>query len=146
MATVSLASATSWLMLQAYTQYQAAQAIKDAANNPNGGLAGLGVGLGAGTTIGNIFANNVATENKPKKSVAMTNCTKCGAEIKQSAKFCPECGTKQGLTCSKCGATLKPTAKFCSECGTATGKTCKCGAKLRSNAKFCPECGEKVSE
>jgi len=129
-----------------YTQYQAAQAIKDAANNPNGGLAGLGVGLGAGTTIGSMFANNVTTENKPKKSVAMATCTKCGAEIKASAKFCPECGAKQGLTCAKCGATLKPTAKFCSECGTPTGKVCKCGAKLKPSAKFCPECGEKVSE
>ena len=131
-----------------YTQYQAAQAIKDAANNPSGGnLAGLGVGLGAGTTIGNMFAQNVTTENKPKKSVAMTNCSKCGAEIKARAKFCPECGEKVGLTCAKCGATIKPSAKFCSECGTPTSKSCaKCGAQLKANAKFCPECGEKVGK
>ncbi len=35
-----------------FTQYQAAQAIRDAAQNP-GGIAGMGVGIGAGVQIGN---------------------------------------------------------------------------------------------
>ena len=37
--------------LQAYTQYETASAIRDAANNP-GGAAGAGVGLGAGVAMG----------------------------------------------------------------------------------------------
>ena len=37
--------------LARYTQFQAAEAMRDAAKNP-GGLAGAGVGLGAGMTIG----------------------------------------------------------------------------------------------
>jgi membrane protease subunit (stomatin/prohibitin family) len=38
--------------LKAYTQYETAGAIRDAANNPNGGAAGAGVGLGAGVAMG----------------------------------------------------------------------------------------------
>jgi len=37
--------------LQAYTQYEAASSIRDAANNP-GGVAGAAVGLGAGVAMG----------------------------------------------------------------------------------------------
>jgi membrane protease subunit (stomatin/prohibitin family) len=37
--------------LQAYTQYETASSIRDAANNP-GGAAGAGVGLGAGIAMG----------------------------------------------------------------------------------------------
>jgi membrane protease subunit (stomatin/prohibitin family) len=37
--------------LQAYTQYEAASSIRDAANNP-GGIAGAAVGLGAGVAMG----------------------------------------------------------------------------------------------
>ena len=129
-----------------YTQYQAAQAIKDAANNPSGGnLAGLGVGLGAGTTIGEVFAKNINTQNKPKQK--LIPCSNCGSRIKENAKFCPECGTKQGSSCPKCGHNLSKTAKFCPECGESLNKTktCpKCNAEIKNNAKFCPECGTKI--
>ena len=42
--------------LQAYTQYETASAIRDAANNP-GGAAGAGVGLGAGIAMGSQMVN-----------------------------------------------------------------------------------------
>jgi membrane protease subunit (stomatin/prohibitin family) len=42
--------------LQAYTQYETASSIRDAANNP-GGLAGAGVGIGAGVAMGAQMAN-----------------------------------------------------------------------------------------
>lgn len=129
-----------------YTQFQAAQAMRDAAKNTSGGnLAGLGVGLGAGGAVGKMFSESLSTENKPKAK--MTECTECGASIPENSKFCPECGKKQGLTCPKCGASLKKGAKFCSECGeplTKAEKTCECGAKLSADAKFCPECGKSV--
>ena len=53
----------------------------------------------------------------------MTKCANCGAAIKATAKFCPECGTKVEAApkksfCSECGAELAPGAKFCPECGT----------------------------
>ena len=130
-----------------YTQFQAAQAIRDAAQNPSGGnLAGLGVGLGAGSAVGKMFSDNLTVENK-KPAVKTVKCD-CGADIPENAKFCPECGKKQGYSCPKCGATLKKGAKFCSECGeklVKDEKVCECGAKLKADAKFCPECGKKVN-
>jgi membrane protease subunit (stomatin/prohibitin family) len=44
--------------LQAYTQYETASAIRDAANNP-GGTAGAGVGLGAGIAMGAQMMNTM---------------------------------------------------------------------------------------
>ena len=129
-----------------YTRYQAANAITEAAKNPSGGnLAGLGVGLGAGTTIGNVFADNISTQNKPKEN--MTSCVNCGADIKEGAKFCPECGARQGEVCPKCGKAVSKNAKFCPECGEKLKKEIickKCNATLKKGAKFCPECGTKV--
>lgn len=128
-----------------YTQMQAAQAMRDAAKNENGGnLAGLGVGLGAGSAVGNLFADNLTTENKPKQK--LSNCISCGASIKENAKFCPECGAKQGLSCPNCGASVNKKNKFCPECGEKLNKekVCVCGATLKPNTKFCPECGKKV--
>ena len=45
--------------LQAYTQYETASSIRDAANNP-GGAAGMGVGLGAGMAMGASMMNSMA--------------------------------------------------------------------------------------
>jgi membrane protease subunit (stomatin/prohibitin family) len=45
--------------LNAYTKYEAASSIKDAAQNP-GGAAGVGVGLGAGMAMGAQMANTMA--------------------------------------------------------------------------------------
>ena len=128
-----------------YTKYQAAQAMRDAAQNPSGGnLAGLGVGIGAGGALGHVFADNISMENPAPKTPVET-CDKCGAKVKASAKFCGECGAKRGLTCSKCGSSVSKNAKFCAECGNKLVKECaKCGAQLKSNSKFCGECGEKV--
>jgi membrane protease subunit (stomatin/prohibitin family) len=130
-----------------YTQYQAANAMRDAAQNTSGGnLAGLGVGLGAGTAVGNIFAGNLNTVDEPRK-VPTDKCVHCSAEIKKGAKFCPECGKSQSNTCPKCGKDVPVNAKFCPECGELLKKelTCsKCGTKLKEGAKFCPECGTKV--
>ncbi|MDO6430825.1 SPFH domain-containing protein [Flavitalea sp. BT771] len=53
--------------LGAYAQYQAANAMEEAAKNPNGGLAGAGLGAGLGMAIGgqvgNVFQNNTVQGN-----------------------------------------------------------------------------------
>lgn len=107
-----------------YTQKKVADALLDSANNPNGNnMAGLGVGLGAGVTMSNVFANNLATENKPReKKVNTITCPKCNAQIKSNTKFCSECGAK-----------IEKMKRFCDECGT----------ELSDKAKFCPNCGKK---
>ncbi len=140
--------------LGTYTQLRAADAIGDAAKNPNGGnLAGLGVGFGAGRAIGDTFVNGLATENTPRQKAQNTvKCEKCGAKVKEGAKFCPECGNKmeqEKVKCPECGAEVAKNAKFCPECGkklVLEDTVCpKCGAKVKAGAKFCPECGEKLN-
>ncbi len=115
--------------LNQYTRYQAAEAIRDAAQNP-GGSAGAGVGLGAGMGIGNMFAEAFSSgQQKQTESKADTaschdtdkiKCTSCGAQLAAQAKFCIECGTKVApavTKCTGCGSELPGGSKFCSECG-----------------------------
>ena len=49
-----------------YTQFQAADAMRDAAQNPGGG-AGTGVGLGAGFAIGNAMAGAMTDAMRQSK-------------------------------------------------------------------------------
>lgn len=52
------------LDMNTYTQLQAADAMRDAANNPNGG-AGLTAGIGAGMGIGNFMSGAFAQQQQP---------------------------------------------------------------------------------
>ena len=44
-----------------YTQYQAGQAMRDAAQNTSGGAAGSGIGLGAGIGLGQVMAQGITS-------------------------------------------------------------------------------------
>lgn len=130
-----------------YTQYQAAEAIRDFAQNPGGGnIAGMGVGIGAGVQVGQVFAGAMSANMGGGSANANTiSCAACGAVIPAGSKFCPECGKDPHpakATCLFCGASLKAGSKFCPECGKPQGtvKCPKCGADM--TGKFCPECGE----
>lgn len=131
-----------------YTQYTAAKAMADAAKNPNGGnLAGLGIGLGAGTAVGGMFAEGLASAKDVNKK-EVRKCVKCGHEISNRVKFCPECGTSQVDTCPKCKEPIHKGAKFCPNCGESLVKEFKCpkcGAVYKQGKKFCSECGEKLN-
>lgn len=140
---------------QKYMQFQAADALRDAAQNEGGG-AGLGAGLGAGFAVGNQMANVFgagpqanAAATPTGASPATTTCPNCGKQNAVGAKFCADCGGKMEVAqvpCVKCGANLREGAKFCSECGSSQEKA-KCGncqAELSAGAKFCPECGTKT--
>ncbi len=110
-----------------YAQFQAADAMRDAAQNPGGG-AGTGVGLGAGFALGNAMAGAMSDAMKQSKEGTGTQqtggqtggvpCPKCGTQNNPGTKFCTECGTKlEKASCANCQAELSPGAKFCSECG-----------------------------
>ena len=136
-----------------YAQFQAADAMRDAAQNPSGG-AGTGAGLGAGFAIGNAMASSMTDAIKQSKGEGAATriaCPKCGSANAPGVKFCNECGAKmdvasQTVPCVKCGAALQAGAKFCNECGAKQEKqTCpNCQAELTPGAKFCNECGNKI--
>jgi membrane protease subunit (stomatin/prohibitin family) len=136
-----------------YMKFQAADALRDAAQNPSGG-AGLGASLGAGFALGNQMANAFGT-GQPGQSGAtapMVNCPSCGKANAAGVKFCGDCGGKMEIVmaaCMKCGAQLREGAKFCNECGAKQEKlkcsNADCGVELAPGAKFCNECGTKIS-
>jgi membrane protease subunit (stomatin/prohibitin family) len=110
--------------LNKYSQYQAAEAMREAANNPGGGMAGMGVGMGAGAAMGQMFAQSMAgaQQQAPAAQAATVPCVSCGKPIPVGSRFCPECGAPQ----------------------TAANKCAQCGYELQPGAKFCPNCGQKV--
>ena len=109
----------------ALMRINAAEAIKDAANNPGGAGAfmGAGVGMGAGLGMGGIMANAFSQPAQqpvqPTPQPQGATCVSCGKPMTAGAKFCPECGTQQPSVafCPECGAKVAPNAKFCSACG-----------------------------
>src|SRR5947207_1543328 len=137
---------------QKYMQFQAADALRDAAQNEGGG-AGLGAGLGAGFAVGGQMANAFGAgpqQGQPAGGApaATAICPACGKANAFGAKFCADCGGKMEVAkvpCEKCGAELREGAKFCSEYGSSQEKQkcANCQAELKAGAKFCPECGTK---
>jgi membrane protease subunit (stomatin/prohibitin family) len=114
-----------------YAQFQAADAMRDAAQNTGGGGAATGAGLGAGFAIGNAMAgamSNAMNQSKTEaggggEAIAKIKCAKCGVANLAHAKFCNDCGAKmeiagQTAPCAKCGAQVPAGSKFCNECGT----------------------------
>jgi len=134
-----------------YMQFQAADALRDAAQNEGGG-AGLGAGLGAGFAVGGQMANAFGAGPQGQAGgapAASATCPSCGKANAFGAKFCADCGAKMEVAkvpCVKCGAQLREGAKFCSECGSSQEKQIcsNCKAELNAGAKFCPECGTKT--
>ena len=111
-----------------YTQYQAAEALRESANNPSG-AAGAGVSMGAGVAMGQLFTQAFTGQQQPAAPAAPVAqpaaagfCAACGQPLTAGAKFCPNCGAKQSA------------APACPACGTPVG----------ADAKFCPNCGQKL--
>ena len=135
-----------------YQQERSFDTMEAAAGNPGGGAvmnAGIGLGLGvaAGVPMGNAMTGIVQNLN----TATVKKCPKCGAEVKEDAKFCPGCGNPMtppeapaAAKCPKCGAACQNNIKFCPECGAKIRPNCRnCGVELNGNTKFCPECGAK---
>ena len=110
-----------------YTQYQAAEAMREAASTPNSS-AGAGMGMGAGMAMGQMFAgmfnqqNQQPVQQAPAAAPAAKGsfCPECGNPVAAGAKFCSNCGAKQQAAanaCPGCGQTVAPGAKFCANCG-----------------------------
>nr|MBR4281140.1 SPFH domain-containing protein [Clostridia bacterium] len=108
--------------LNKYTQYQAAEAMREAATTPNSS-AGAGMGMGAGMAMGQMFANAFNQPQQPVQQAAPavkgSFCPECGNPVAPGAKFCSNCGAKQSAAavCPGCGQPTAPGAKFCANCG-----------------------------
>lgn len=129
--------------MQRYTQFQTAQAIRDAANNQGGagGAQGAGIGAGMGMGIGMGMAEQVREAmrggqqpqqqppQQPQQAAAAAGtqtCPRCGQQAPADAKFCPSCGNQldqAAVFCTKCGTRNPAGAQFCQNCGNqlATG-------------------------
>jgi len=136
--------------MRKYTQFQAANALEDAARNP-GGDAGTGAGLGAGFAMGQMIAQSLGQSQQTASPAGATvTCSRCGTAAPQSSKFCPGCGnplSPTAVACIKCGAQIAQGAKFCNECGapqTAKVQCPNCKTELPTGAKFCHECGTRL--
>ncbi len=119
-----------------YLQYQAGQAMTEAAKNPSGvaGVgAGLGVGLGAGVGVGSAFGQAMTAG---MGQGATRSCASCGSIIPLSTAFCPNCGAAQPNTqqAQPPQQAQGQRPKFCPNCGSA----------LTGQSKFCPNCGAQV--
>lgn len=141
--------------MNTYTQFQAAEAIREAARNEGGGMAATGAGIGAGAAIGNAMAGAFNTNQQQATPSVSTEpekiaCPHCQAQIRATAKFCPECGKTvqpQTVPCVSCKADIKEGSKFCGECGAqqVTEKKCpSCDTVNGPAAKFCGDCGETL--
>ena len=143
-----------------------AQAMEDAANNPNGSMTGfMGMGFaqqaGGMNNIGNLYGMGVQQQQAQAAQAAQQAAPaaegwKCSCGMTATGNFCPNCGAKKpepqtqnGWKCS-CGMTV--TGNFCSNCGAKkpTGCRCdKCGwtpAPGESAPRFCPNCGDPINE
>jgi len=134
-----------------YAKYQAANAMRDAANN-EGGTAGGMMGMMVGGQLAGGVGNVLAPQPPPAGAAAapaapQVACPKCGQAVPAGSKFCSVCGASmvpEGAKCPKCEATVPADAKFCPECGAALQATCRrCDKELEAGAKFCPECGTR---
>ena len=138
-----------------YIQYQAGQAMVDAAKNPTGVAgagAGLGIGLGAGAGMGYSMSGQMMGAYQQQQTRA---CPKCGSMIPVNSAFCPNCGAdlrqQSTVKCPKCNADVPAGAKFCPNCGNPmsqpsaqTVKCANCGTVSPAGTKFCPNCGKPL--
>jgi membrane protease subunit (stomatin/prohibitin family) len=141
-----------------------AQALKDAAKNPNGaanamfgvGMIGGGMNGGIGNTINALYAQagqeqaaaqQVAAQQQA--AAAAANMWKCECGKDNDGNFCTACGKPKpapaGVWKCECGA--ENTGNFCPKCGkpkpevpASTTWVCACGAENDGN--FCTKCGK----
>jgi membrane protease subunit (stomatin/prohibitin family) len=111
-----------------FTQFQVAKSIPIAAANEGGGVAGIGVGLGAGLTMGQQMMNAMQQGQQGPQGPQ----TGWGGGAPQAPQTPPPAPTApqggpapqdagaagQMKFCMNCGHQIPRAAKFCAECGT----------------------------
>lgn len=142
--------------LNRYAQFQAAEAMREAASNP-GGMAGMGVGMGAGAAVGQMFAQSlngaaagVAGGAAGAAGVAGAAAGAAGGAGAAGAGAAAGAAVSGAAgVCAGCGAALPAGSRFCPACGAPCGQPGErfcpgCGRKAEPGAKFCAGCGQKL--
>lgn len=137
--------------LNNYMQYQATEAIRDAAQNESNAGAGLGVGMAAGVNMAKAMSGVFEKTDTEVKHVSEEGlrCLQCGEKISENMKYCAKCGAVLTMACVSCQKPLAPGSKFCTECGANQQQKRQCPScqyELNLNSKFCPNCGKGLSE
>lgn len=125
-----------------------AEAMKGAANNPNGAMMGfMGMNMAqaaGGMNAGNLYGMAAQAPAQKKEEAGWL----CGCGKRNTGKFCAECGKPMPAPADEwvCTCGRRNTGKFCAECGAKRpaeegGWVCACGK--RNTGKFCDECGAK---
>lgn len=118
------------------------EAMKAAANNANGAMAGfMGMGMANGMGMAGGMGMNAWAQQGgqiPPGGFAQGG----GQAAPEAAPKTAGAAPAAGWTCPKCGSSA--TGKFCPDCGSpkpaSDGWTCSCGAV--NKGKFCQECGK----
>ncbi len=98
-----------------YTQFQVAQSLPIAAANEGGGVAGAGVGLGAGFAMAQQMMGAMHPPTPPPPPAAAPP-----DPLPQAGAASPGPATPGGSKfCINCGKSMPKVAKFCPECGGA---------------------------
>lgn len=145
--------------LNRHAQFQAAEAMREAASNP-GGMAGMGVGMGAGAAVGQMFAQSLNGGAGAGAGIAGAGAAGAGAAAGAvgagAAAGAGVAGAAAGAAasgaagvCAGCGAALPAGSRFCPACGAPCGQPAErfcpgCGRKAELGAKFCAGCGQKL--
>ena len=140
-----------------------AQAMMDAAKNPNGafmGFAGMAAAQGGGgmnaAQLFNMAGNTANPNPNPAPQPAAPGWTCSCGHTGNTGNFCSDCGkpkpSDDSWTCS-CGSVNK--GKFCTNCGSpkpaeAPRYRCSnCGWEPEdphNPPKFCPQCGDMIND
>ena len=51
------------------------------------------------------------------RSIIRKKCPSCSANIRNSDRYCPECGPQFRKECRECGCDSNPGSRYCSSCG-----------------------------
>ena len=136
-----------------------AQAMQNAASNPNGAAMGL-FGMGMANQAGGMNAQSLFSMGAQQGAVGATTAPgaggtapadgwKCECGTTNTGKFCNNCGKPKPAPANswKCECGSENTGKFCANCGkpkpadaAPEGWACSCGAI--NKGKFCAECGK----
>lgn len=141
-----------------YQQRRSYDVMEKAASTEGGGgtknqfmdmAMGLAMGNKMGAVVGTQMGDVAAVMDVTPE--ATKNCPKCGKQVSDNQKFCPECGAElhktNTISCIHCGAEIGIKSKFCPECGKPQQTNCpKCNAEIQGTPKFCPECGNKLKD